>query len=284
MKQYLDLLKNVLENGKLREDRTGVGTRSVFGRQVRFDLQKGFPLLTTKKMSIKSIIAELLWFIEGSTDERRLAEILFNKPRKDLINKKTIWTENANSEYWKSKANFEGDCGRIYGAQWRSWKNKNDETIDQLKNVIDSIKKDPASRRHLVVAFNPGELNEMSLPPCHVMFQFYIENNKLSCMWSQRSVDIPLGLPYNIASYAALTHLVAQCCNLNVGELIGSLGDCHIYENQIEGCMEQLIRKPTSLPSIILNPDIKDINDFKLSDIELVNYNSQGPIYFPFSV
>lgn len=282
--QYLNLLKDVLENGKFREDRTGTGTYSVFGRQIRFDLSEGFPLLTSKKMNFNSVVSELLWFIEGSSDERRLVEILYNKPREQLVNKNTIWTKNANSEYWKHKAVFNGDCGRIYGTQWRSWINRNNESIDQLQNVIDSIRINPNSRRNLVIAFNPGELDDMALPPCHIMFQFYVVDNKLSCMWSQRSVDLPLGLPYNIASYATLTHLIAQCCNLEVGELIGSLGDCHIYYNQIDGCREQLKRLIHKPPKLILNKQIQNINEFTMKDFSLQNYVSEERINFPFAV
>jgi thymidylate synthase len=282
--QYLNLVEDVIQNGKLRSDRTGVGTLSVFGRQVRYDLSKGFPLLTSKKMNIKSVIAELLWFIEGSSDERRLAEILYDRPREELNNKTTIWTANSNAEYWKHKAEFLGDCGRIYPMQWRRWINKDGKVIDQLQNTIDNLKKEPNSRRHLIVAFNPGELDQMCLPPCHVMFQFYVNDNKLSCMWTQRSVDLPLGLPYNIASYALLTHMIAQICNLNVGELIGSFGDCHIYLNQIDGCREQLQRSTHKLPQLILNKQIQNINEFNMKDFSLQNYVYEERINFPFSV
>ena len=202
MKQYHDEVQYILDNGVYRPDRTGTGTISVFGRQMRFDLSQGFPLITTKKMLWGSIVSELLWFLEGSSDERRLAELRYEKPRSELTNKTTIWTANAQADYWRPKASFDGDTGRIYPIQWRQWTNPAGQKIDQIRNLIDGIKTDPASRRHLVVAYNPGELDQMALPPCHAMFQMYVADGRLSCMMTQRSNDWFIGCPYNIASYA----------------------------------------------------------------------------------
>ena len=293
MKQYLDLLQDILNNGEEKDDRTGVGTISVFGRNIRFDLRESFPAVTSKKLAWKACKGELIWFIEGSSDERRLAEITHGDPE----GKVTIWTPNAQAPYWKPKAQFEGDLGRVYGVQWRHW-NKDrvekdmgpahkggtrlavDRTeVDQLKNLIEGLKTDPNGRRHILSAWNVSELDQMALPPCHVMSQFYVNKNKeLSCHMYQRSVDVFLGLPFNIASYALLTHLIAQVCDLKVGELIISTGDTHIYKDHIEQVNEQLQRVPLTPPQLKLNPDIKDINDFKMEDIELVNYQSHGTI------
>lgn len=281
MKQYLELLKRILENGEPREDRTGTGTLSIFGHQTRYNLKEGFPLLTTKKMSFKSIYAELLWFLEGSNDERRLAEILYGT--RDSC-KKTIWTANCQDPTWLEKANFEGDCGKIYGVQWRRW-NNGSITIDQIKNVIESIKTNPNSRRHIVTAWNPSDISQMVLPPCHMIFQFYVSNDKkLSCHMLMRSNDVPLGLPYNIASYATLVHLIAQCCGLEVGELIISISETHIYLNQIEGIKLQLTRTPTKLPTLIIDKSIKNIDDFKIDSLKVIDYFPQEAIIFPFSV
>lgn len=284
MKQYHDELKYILDNGVYRMDRTGVGTLSVFGRQIRFDLSEGFPLVTTKKMLWGSIVSELLWFLEGSSDERRLAEIRYEKPREELKNKTTIWTANAQADYWKPKAAYDGDTGRIYPVQWRQWLNYRQERIDQIKNLIDGIKKDPASRRHLVVAYNPGEIEEMALPPCHAMFQMWVAEGKLSCMMTQRSQDAFLGASYNYASYALLTHMIAQVCDLSVGELMVSVGDEHIYQNHIEQVREQLTREPYPLPKLWLNPDIKNIDDFKMCDIKILNYQHHPAISAPMAV
>lgn len=302
MKQYLDLLEDILENGEVREDRTGTGTKSVFGRQLRFNLQKGFPLITTKKMGIKSIYAELLWFLEGSTDERRLAEIQYGT--RDLL-KKTIWTDNAMADYWKDQSKFVGDLGRVYGAQWRAWMAMDNvqqighaagdhnapvaivdvRYVDQIKNVIDSLKGNPWSRRHLVVAYNPGEVDNMCLPPCHCFFQFWVSaSKKLSCQFYMRSNDVPLGLPYNIASYALLTHMIAQVCELDVGDLCVSLGDAHIYLDQINAIKEQLQREPYELPHIFFDKKITDIDDFKLDSLSLEGYRSHSKLDIPFSV
>lgn len=283
-RQYIELVNKVLVDGNEREDRTGVGTKSIFGHQMRFNLSEGFPLLTTKKLSFKLIKAELLWFIEGSTDERRLAEITYGKPRGALTDKGTIWTANATAPYWIDNARFVGDLGRVYGAQWRSWQTPYCTTIDQISNVIDSIRNDPSSRRHLVVAYNPGEIKDMALPPCHAMFQFYVADGKLSCQLYQRSVDIALGLPYNIASYALLTHMIAHICDLQVGEFIHTSGDAHVYLNHVDGLIEQSQRNFLSLPVLEINKEIKNINDFKMNDIKLHNYTSHPEIKFPFAV
>ena len=288
MKQYLELLQDILTNGEIKDDRTGIGTISVFGRNLRFDLRRGFPAVTTKKLAWKACVGELLWFIEGSQDERRLAE-LTHGTRDGVV---TIWTPNALAPYWKPKAKFDGDLGRIYGVQWRHWKSHipegepdiDDEygktwfdpiykEIDQLSILIEGIKKDPNSRRHILTAWNPGELDSMALPPCHVLCQFYVNKNKeLSCHMYQRSVDAFLGLPFNIASYALLTHLIAQVCGLGVAELVISTGDTHIYTNHVEQVKEQLSRTSLPLTTLKLNPDIKNIDDFSPKDIELVDY------------
>ena len=249
MQQYLDLLRDVLENGVDKMDRTGVGTRSVFGRQMRFDLNKGFPLMTTKKMHLKSIIYELLWFLKGDTNVKYLQD-----------NGVRIWNE------W---ADENGDLGPVYGSQWRNW---NGEGIDQIAEVIEKLKKTPNDRRMIVSDWNVGKIAEMHLPPCHMMFQFYVANNKLSCMLYQRSCDMFLGVPFNIASYALLTMMVAQVCGYELGEFIHTLGDTHIYHNHFEQVREQLSRQPLPLPKMKINPLIKDINDFKYEDFELQGY------------
>jgi thymidylate synthase len=293
MKQYHDLLEDILKNGEVKDDRTGVGTISVFGRHLRFDLNTGFPAITTKKLAWKACVGELLWFIEGSNDERRLAEITHGSKEGTV----TIWTPNALAPYWKDKAKFEGDLGRVYGVQWRHWKKNTerwdfgkahlggqrlavDQTeVDQLINLIEGIKKDPNGRRHILSAWNVAEMDEMALPPCHVMSQYYVnKDKKLSCHMYQRSVDVFLGLPFNIASYALLTHLIAQVCDLRVGELIISMGDTHIYNDHIEQVKEQLTRDILAAPALVLNPKIKDITKFTMQDINLLNYTSHGPL------
>jgi thymidylate synthase len=282
MTPYLNSLKDILENGEERIDRTGVGTRSKFGLQARYDLRKGFPAVTTKKLAFNAVISELLWFIEGSQDERRLAEILYGTCDNS---KKTIWTENAQSSYWKSKATFEGDVGRIYGVQWRSWGPRLGERVDQLKALIHDLKSNPFSRRHILTAWNPGEIDNMALPPCHILSQFYVNSaNELSCQMYQRSADYPLGVPFNIASYALLTHMIAQVCGLKIGEFIHTVGDGHIYLNQIDGVKEQLTRQPLALPTLKLNQHVRNIDDFKMSDFEILNYQHHKPIKFPFAV
>lgn len=253
MRQYLDLLQDIMDNGVDKTDRTGVGTRSVFGRQMRFDLSKGFPLVTTKKVHLKSIIYELLWFIKGDTNVKYLQD-----------NGVRIWNE------W---ADENGDLGPVYGSQWRNW---NGEGIDQLAEVIERIKNNPNDRRMIVTAWNPSKIGQMKLPPCHMMFQFYVANGKLSCMLYQRSCDMFLGVPFNIASYALLTMMIAQVSGLKAGEFIHTLGDTHIYHNHFEQVKEQLSRTPLPLPTMKINPLIKDINDFKYDDFELVGYESYG--------
>lgn len=297
MKQYLALLHDILETGETRDDRTGVGTIGVFGRSIRFDLRRNFPAVTTKKLAWKACVGELLWFIEGNSDERRLAEITHGTSDGTT----TIWTPNAQASYWKPKAKFDGDLGRVYGVQWRHWRSIKERgpgtfkdefgstykrtgdvqvsEVDQLKNLIKGLKEDPYSRRHILSAWNVGELDQMALPPCHVMSQFYVnKDNELSCHMYQRSVDVFLGLPFNIASYALLTHMIAQVCDLKVGELIISTGDTHIYTNHINQVKEQLSRQPFPLPTLKLNPEVKDIEKFTMYDIELVDYQSHGPI------
>jgi len=271
MKQYHDLLQDILANGEVRDDRTGVGTISVFARQLRFDLRESFPAITTKKLAWKSCVGELLWFLEGSSDERRLAEITYGYRDTSKV---TIWTPNSMAGYWKPKAKFEGDLGRVYGVQWRDWKG-----VDQVKNLIDGLKNNPNGRRHILSAWNVGELDQMALPPCHVMSQYYVsKNGELSCHMYQRSVDVFLGLPFNIASYALLTHMLAQTCDLKVGELIISTGDTHIYKDHINQVNEQLRRETYPQPTLWLNPEIKDIDKFTMDDIKLIDYKSHETI------
>ena len=270
MKQYLEALKNCYQNGKDVESRAGK-VRKVFGYQIRFNLNKGFPALTTKKLAWKIVVAELLWFLEGSNDERRLAEILYEKDRKDLRDKKTIWTQNANSKYWKNKANFFGDVGRIYGVQWRDFKG-----FDQIKNLINGIKKEPNGRRHILSAWNPPELDMMSLPPCHAFSQFFVSNKQLSCQLYQRSCDMFLGVPFNIASYSLLLHLIAYECGLKVDEFILTMGDYHIYHEHFDQVEIQLKRETRKLPQLKFIP--KDIFSYKVNDFELIDYNPHPTI------
>lgn len=288
--EYLNLLKKILEEGETRPNRTGTDTIGIFGTQLRFDISNEFPAITTKKLAWKSVVSELLWFIEGSGDEYRLREILHGERYSD---KKTIWTENATAEYWVNKRlqRHPGDLGRIYGVQWRRWRKPliriNKVVLqnhDQLLELIDNIKMDPYSRRHLVVSFNPGELDLMALPPCHVMFQMYVSNGKLSCHMYQRSMDVPLGGPFNIASYSLLTYMIAQVCNLEPNELIISIGDAHIYKNQIDSVKEQLTRTPLPFPKLWLNPEVDTITNFEMDDVKLLDYQHHEPIPFTFSV
>jgi|TARA_B100001971_G_C18210366_1_gene550285 thymidylate synthase len=269
MKQYLDALRKVLETGVDKKDRTGTGTKALFGMQMRFNLEEGFPAMTTKRLPWKSVVSELLWFIEGSNDERRLAELLHGTRDNE---KKTIWTANAQADYWKPKAKFEGDLGRVYGVQWRKWINSEGKEIDQLANAIKLIKENPTSRRIIVNAWNPGDLDKMALPPCHTFFQFFVADGKLSLQMYQRSCDMFLGVPFNIASYSLLLHLVAQVTDLKPREFVHTLGDCHIYNNHFSQVKEQLARKTFPLPKLKINPGVKDIDDFKMEDIELENY------------
>lgn len=264
MQAYLNLIKDILDNGTFKEDRTGTGTISVFGRQIRFDLNEGFPLVTTKKLHLRSIIYELLWFLRGETNISFLKE-----------NKVSIWDE------W---ADENGELGPVYGKQWRSWQAPDGRKIDQIKNVIEQIKKNPDSRRHLVVAFNPADVDQMALPPCHAFFQFYVADKKLSCQLYQRSADVFLGVPFNIASYALLTHMVAQVTGLGVGDFVHTFGDAHLYRNHLEQAKLQLTRSPLPLPKLKLNPDVKDIFSFNFSDIEIVDYQSHPAIKAEVSV
>jgi len=313
MKTYLDALEFVLKNSKVRDDRTGVGTIGVFGMQQRYDLSKGFPAVTTKKLAFKACLGELLWFLEGSGDERRLAEITHGTSE----GKTTIWTPNALAPYWIPKAKYQGDLGRVYGVQWRDFNG-----TDQLLTLIEGIKKDPYGRRHIITAWNPAELDQMALPPCHCFAQFYVSpltqdeinstymtyrntvedktvldaqwegkqktietlleynlpTNKLSCQMYQRSCDMFLGVPFNIASYSLLTHILAQVCGLGVGEFVHVLGDAHIYSDHVEQVKEQLSREPLPLPTLWINPDVHDIDKFTMEDFRLDGYNCHPPI------
>ena len=267
MKQYLDALKYILENGVDRKNRTGISTRGVFGMQMRFNMKDGFPAVTTKKLAFNSMKAELLWFIKGSSDVKELQKLGCH-----------IWDANAEADYWKPKAKFPGDLGRIYGVQWRKWKDPDGKEIDQLAEAIRLIKEEPDSRRILVNAWNPGELDQMALPPCHMFFQFFVVNNKLSLQMYQRSCDMFLGVPFNIASYSLLLNMVAQVTRLQPHELVHTLGDAHVYHNHFAQVKEQLARKPFPLPQLKLNKNIKNIDDFKMEDIELVNYQHHPQI------
>jgi thymidylate synthase len=281
---YLAALKNILETGGDRIDRTNTGTKSIFGLQLNFDLEKGFPAITTKKLAWRAVVSELLWFIEGSGDEYRLKEILHGERYTD---KKTIWSDNASADYWTKKRlqRHPGDLGRIYGVQWRRWRRPlvriNKVVLqnhDQLLELIQGIKTDPYSRRHIITAWNPGELDLMALPPCHMMAQFYVHDNKLSCHMYQRSADMFLGMPFNIASYALFTHMIASVCNLEASKLIISVGDAHIYNNHIDQVKEQLKRKPFPLPKLKLNKNIQTITEFTMDDIELIDYKCHDAI------
>ncbi len=264
MKQYLDLLDYVLKHGNVKEDRTGTGTNSVFGWQMRFDLNKGFPLLTTKKLHLRSIIHELLWFIRGDTNIAYLKE-----------NKVSIWDE------W---ADENGDLGPVYGKQWRSWSTPDDKKIDQLNEVINEIKNNPNSRRMIVSAWNPSDVRSMALPPCHCLFQFYVADNKLSCQLYQRSADIFLGIPFNIASYAILTHMIANVCDLSVGDFVHTLGDAHLYNNHFEQAKKQLSRSLKNKPQIKLLKKHNNINDFVFEDFDIINYDPHPHIPAPVAV
>ncbi len=264
MRQYLELLQKIMDTGVVKHDRTGVGTKSIFGHQMRFDLSEGFPLLTTKKVHLKSIIYELLWFVSGDTNVRRLQE-----------HNVTIWDE------W---ADENGELGPVYGHQWRSWPAPDGRTIDQLSDVVRTIRENPDSRRMIVTAWNPGEIDRMALPPCHCLFQFYVAEGKLSCQLYQRSADTFLGVPFNIASYALLTMMIAQCCGLVPGEFIHTTGDTHIYLNHFDQVREQLSREPRRLPVMRLNPEVKSVFDFRYEDFALEGYDPYPAIKAPVAV
>jgi len=264
MKTYLTLLNHIMAHGSLKSDRTGTGTKSVFGYQMRFDLSQGFPLLTTKKLHLKSIIHELLWFIKGDTNVKYLND-----------NEVSIWNE------W---ADADGNLGPIYGRQWRSWQKADGGSVDQLSALIEEIKNNPDSRRHIISAWNVGELDKMALPPCHALFQFYVADGKLSCQLYQRSADVFLGVPFNIASYALFTMMVAQVCGLRLGEFIHTFGDAHIYINHFEQVALQLTREPRPLPRMVINPEVKSIFDFKYEDFCLYGYDPWPGIKAPIAV
>lgn len=264
MRQYHDLLRLVLEQGRGKTDRTGTGTNSVFGAQTRFNLREGFPLLTTKKLHLKSITYELLWFLRGDTNVHWLHE-----------HGVTIWDE------W---ADAQGNLGRLYGAQWCDWRSSDGRSVNQIDQVIEQIQRSPDSRRHLVTAWNPGELDRMALPPCHVLFQFYVADGELSCQLYQRSADLFLGVPFNIASYAMLTMMVAQVCGLQPGEFIHTFGDLHLYSNHLEQARLQLSRQPRPLPTLQLNPAVKKIHDFRYEDFQILNYDPWPSIKAPIAV
>ena len=264
MDAYLDLMRHILEHGAEKGDRTGTGTKSVFGYQMRFDLSKGFPMVTTKKLHLPSIVHELLWFLKGDTNVKYLQE-----------NGVRIWNE------W---ADENGDLGPVYGKQWRKWETKDGRIIDQVKQAIETIKTNPNSRRIIVSAWNVGELEDMALMPCHAFFQFHVADGKLNCQLYQRSADVFLGVPFNIASYALLTHMMAQVCGLKAGDFVHTLGDAHLYNNHLEQARLQVSREPLPLPTLKLNPEIEDIDDFTYADVEVVGYNHHPHIKAPISV
>jgi thymidylate synthase len=288
MKQYHDALEYILKHGKDRDDRTGVGTRGVFGYQMRFDLRDTFPAVTTKKLAWRSVVSELLWFLEGSTDERRLAEIHYEKPREELVDKTTIWTANADKQGktlgYKNNDTVK-ELGPVYGHQWRNWDAKLGY-VDQIANVLENLHNDPDSRRHIVSAWNADMIDIMALPPCHTLFQFHVQDGELSCQLYQRSADMFLGVPFNIASYSLLTHMFAQLLELKVGDFVWTGGDCHIYKNHFDAVEEQLKREPIQGP-ILTMPHFSNLNELiktKPSDYTLVGYNPMESIKAPMAV
>ena len=288
LKQYLSALEHIFKEGKDRKDRTGIGTRGIFGHQLRFDLRNSFPAVTTKKLAWRSVVSELLWFLEGETDERRLAEIHYGQSREELKEKKTIWTANADKQgkelgYKNTKTIKE--LGPVYGNQWRSWKGK-DKNVDQIKDVLKSLSQDPYSRRHIVSAWNAGEVQKMALPPCHTMFQFHVQGGELSCQMYQRSADMFLGVPFNIASYSLLTCIMAQLLNMTPGDFVWTGGDCHIYQNHFDQVREQINRSPKPLPTISM-PKFNTISDVIMAspkDFKLNDYDPMESIKAPMAV
>lgn len=281
MKELRELMEKVYLEGKVSEDRTGVGTLRIFGTRMEFDLSTTFPVPTAKKFFFKPMAAELIWFLEGSNDERRLAEILHGTRDTE---KKTIWTGNAQADYWQDRAEFDGDVGRIYGVQWRRWQGVDGKEYDQVRNILKTLKENPTCRRMLISAWNAAELHKMALPPCHVLSQFYVEDNTLSCQLYQRSADMFLGVPFDIASYSLLTHMMAQVLGMKVGKFIWVGGDTHIYLNHLEQVQELLSRQIFRGPTLELNPNVKDLFGFTLDDIKLNNYQSHPAIKAPMAV
>lgn len=282
MKQYLDALQYIMDHGKNRDDRTGTGTRGVFGYQMRFNLRETFPAVTTKKLAWRAVVSELLWMLEGSTDERRLAEILYEKTRKELIGKTTIWTANADSQgrnLGYTNNDMVKELGPVYGHQWRTWDAKIGY-VDQIAQVLEGLHHDPYGRRHVVSAWNADQIQVMALPPCHTMFQFHVQDGELSCQLYQRSADMFLGVPFNIASYSLLTHMFAQLLNLKVGDFIWTGGDCHIYQNHFDAVNLQLTRTPDTGPHLLMPPfnTLNELLATKTSDYKLINYNPQDTI------
>ena len=288
MKQYLDALEYILANGKDRDDRTGVGTRGVFGYQMRFDLRNEFPAVTTKKLAWKSVVSELLWFLEGSSDERRLAEIHYGKPREELVGKNTIWTANADNQAKNLgyvNTDTTKDLGPVYGHQWRSWDAQMGH-VDQIAKVLEGLHYDPNSRRHIVSAWNADKVDVMALPPCHTMFQFHVQDGELSCQLYQRSADMFLGVPFNIASYSLLVHMFAQLLNLKVGDFVWTGGDCHIYQNHFDQVKEQITREPVAGPTLEM-PAFTNLNDLVKTaptDYKLIGYDPMPSIPAPMAV
>jgi len=288
MKQYLEALHHILEHGKDRDDRTNTGTRGVFGYQMRFDLRKEFPAVTTKKLAWRSVVSELLWFLEGSSDERRLAEIHYGKPREDLVGKTTIWTANADKQakdLGYTNTDTVKELGPVYGSQWRSWDAKIGH-VDQIADLLDGLHYAPESRRHIVSAWNADQVNVMALPPCHTMFQFHVQDGELSCQLYQRSADMFLGVPFNIASYSLLTHMFAQILNLKVGDFVWTGGDCHIYQNHMDQVREQLKRVPQPGPLLILPgfTNLEELTATKPLDYKLIGYDPMPSIPAPMAV
>lgn len=292
MKQYLDALKHVLDNGEDVSDRTGVGTRSVFGYQMRFDLQKGFPAVTTKRLAWRAVVGELLWFLEGSTDERRLAEITFEKPREELVEKNTIWTANADAQGVQlgyENTELVKELGPVYGRQWRSFDGDHHQSFggtDQIKNLLKDIKENPDSRRLILSAWNPNQVHRMALPPCHTLAQFRIMNGKLNCQLYQRSADMFLGVPFNIASYALLTYMIAHLCDLRTGDFVHTIGDAHIYQNHMDQVKQQLERKPMPMPYLLMPSfdSIESLLKTKPSEYKLIGYDPMDSIKAPMAV